>query len=105
MIASNIWKKGITLPQVEVFLNISGGKEDTAAVQKRGRVLGTTEDKKKALTIDIIDEYDDFFSEHCLERIKAYEKEAGEENIDVIVISDTVDIQKTILEYVKNWFA
>lgn len=103
LLASEIWKKGITLPEVEVFINGSGGKEESLILQKRGRVLGATDSKKKALAIDFIDNYDKYFNEHSLHRIEAYTKVVGEDNIDVIDASEP-EFPELLRIYLEEWF-
>lgn len=103
LLVSDIWKKGITLPSVEILLNMDGGKESSLVIQRRGRVLGVTETKKKALTIDFIDDYQKYFNEHSLERIKAYEEKLGKEAIDVMDPSQP-DFIRDLEEYLINWF-
>lgn len=102
LLVSDIWKKGITLPAVEVFLNVDSGKETTLIIQRRGRVLGVTENKKKALAVDIIDQGVKYLEDHALQRIQAYEEKTGVENIDVIEFSD--NIVSDLEDYLINWF-
>ena len=87
LMASNIFNKGLTLPEVEIMFNIGGGKEQSSLIQKKGRVLGTTNDKKRALIIDFLDE-SEYFAEHSLSRLEVYEKSVG---IDNIVVFDVYD--------------
>jgi superfamily II DNA or RNA helicase len=103
MLASDIWKKGITLPAVEVLVNCNGGKEETAVIQKKGRVLGTTEDKSKAVIIDIIDIEDKYLSDHSLSRINVYERSVGRVNIDVVEYDDP-EFESIVTEFLRNWF-
>jgi superfamily II DNA or RNA helicase len=103
LLVSTIWKKGITLPPVEVFINASGGKESSNVIQKRGRVLGVdgSRGKVKAVSIDILDDFPYYFGEHSLNRISAYERQAGAERIDVM---DATFFNNNIKEYLNNWF-
>lgn len=102
LMASDIFKKGITLPEVQVLFNVSGGLEQSTITQKKGRVLGVTDDKNKALIIDFIDQ-GKYFSEHSLSRIEVYEKSVGKDNI-VILDTDDNDFYEHFREFVKNWF-
>lgn len=102
LIASDIYKKGITLPDVNVIYNLDGGKEDSLLIQRRGRGLGVTKDKKKMLFIDMADQFDKFFSEHSFNRIKVLEERVGKENIDVLYVNDE-DFYEQLQEYIKNW--
>lgn len=83
LFASDIYKKGVSLNNCEVLANISGGKEQSAIMQKRGRVLASVDGKSTALIIDIFDEKP-YFSEHSENRLKAYISKIGEENISVL---------------------
>ncbi|HPI18728.1 MAG TPA: DEAD/DEAH box helicase family protein [Candidatus Kapabacteria bacterium] len=89
LLVSHIWKKGITLPEVQVLLNASGGKEQSLVVQIRGRVLGVSENKNRAMFIDFIDSGNNYLSEHSLQRIKAYEGKLDEKNIEVLNSNDS----------------
>lgn len=102
LLASNIFNKGITLPDVQVMINIGGGLEQSGIIQKKGRVLGTTAVKKKALIVDFIDE-SQYFSKHSLSRIEVYEKSVGMENIMVVEAEDD-EMYPLIREFIKEWF-
>ena len=103
LFASHIWKKGITLPEVDVLINASGGKEESMILQIRGRVLGATVTKKKALYIDFVDNCDEYFNEHSLERIRAYESKIGMDKIDVLD-SDNDKFYEDVEDYLISWF-
>jgi superfamily II DNA or RNA helicase len=102
LLASNIFNKGITLPEVEIMVNIGGGKEKSGLIQKKGRVLGTTKTKKKALIIDFLDE-SEYFSDHSLSRLEVYEESVGSENI-IVFDSNDEDFYVEFREFVKQWF-
>lgn len=103
LFASHIWKKGITLPEVDVLLNASGGKEESMILQIRGRVLGATAKKKRALYIDFVDNCDEYFNEHSLERIRAYESKIGMDKIDVLD-TESSDFYNDAEDYLIEWF-
>jgi superfamily II DNA or RNA helicase len=105
LLCSDIYKKGITLPQAEVLLNVNGGFEDNLIIQRKGRVAGTTKNKKNSLIIDIIDTYKTYYSEHSLNRLKVYEKHCSMENIDVIFIdnSELITFQRELTQYLDNY--
>lgn len=103
LLASDIYKKGITLPEAQVMINAAGGKEDTLIIQKKGRVLGTTIQKSKALIVDFIDNYEMYFGEHSLHRIDVYEKSVGIDNIYVIDNNDK-NLISQLTEVIKHWF-
>jgi len=102
LLASGIYRKGITLPEVQILINVDGGKEDSLIIQRRGRAIGATDSKQHALIIDLADEFEEFFSEHSLNRIKVYEERIGLENIDVLNVLD-IDFHKTLQDYLANW--
>lgn len=101
LLTTNIFKKGITLPEVEIVFNAGAGKEKTLIIQKKGRALGTTETKKKAMTIDFVD-VGDFFSDHSLNRIQAYEEEVGIENISIFDSAD-LDFYSDVRDFLTEW--
>lgn len=102
VIVTDIWKKGITLPQAELLLNITVGSEESNVIQKRGRILGSTENKNRAMTIDIADICEHWIGDHSYARIKAYEKFTGVENL--IAISGSGDFKNNLKSLLKNWF-
>lgn len=83
LLASNIFKKGITLPEAQVLIIGDGGQEGTNITQKYSRVLGVTKDKTKAAIIDFMDSGVDYFNEHSLNRLSIYSEEMGDKNIEV----------------------
>jgi superfamily II DNA or RNA helicase len=103
LLVSDIWKKGITLPAVDILLNVDGGKEPSLVIQRRGRILGVTEDKTKALYIDFIDDCEHYLGEHSLMRIEAYEEKLSQNKIDVL---DTkrMDFHRELKEYLIEFF-
>lgn len=104
-IVTEIWKKGMTLPQAQVLLNITVGREESNVIQKRGRILGAVHGKNKALTIDIVDFSRYYLSDHSYDRINAYEKFTDKNNIHVIDSSNCGDsFLQSFYEYVNRWF-
>lgn len=97
LLASDIYKKGVSLNNCEVLVNVSGGKEESTVLQKRGRVLASSNGKNSALIIDIFDKKK-YFNEHCVSRLKAYQQTVGEENIDVLDFNDSEFYEN--LEYI-----
>ena len=103
LLASDIFKKGVTISACQVLVNVDGGLEDANVIQKKGRVLGTTENKNKSLIIDFIDLYHVYFSNHSEKRLEVYEKSVGEGNITIFdtYVCDWVNLLK---KSVKKWF-
>lgn len=103
LLASNIFKKGITLPECEVLIAVDGGLEDANTVQKKGRVLGTTKEKNRSLIIDFIDIYDVYFSEHSEARLNTYINAIGENKVGILDTSAD-DCLYTLEKWIKKWF-
>jgi len=103
LFASGIFKKGLTLPEVQVLFNAGGGLEQSEVTQKKGRVLGVKGTKTKALIMDFVD-VSKYFNVHSLSRIDAYEKSvANPEDIVVFNVEDA-DFYRDVREFVKEWF-
>jgi superfamily II DNA or RNA helicase len=100
LLASNIFKKGITLPEVEVLIMADGGLEGSAVVQKIGRVLGAVESKEKAVIIDIMDIEEIYFSDHSLNRLNIYTETIGKSRVECYESEDMKEIEESI----KSWF-
>ena len=100
LLASNIFKKGITLPEVEVLIIADGGLEGTSIIQKTGRVLGAVENKDRAVIIDIMDVENEYFSEHSLNRLDVYSETIGDSRIECYEDEDMGEIEESI----KSWF-
>ena len=104
LMASNIFKKGVTLPEVEILFNVDGGLENANTIQRKGRVLGATEAKTRSAIIDFIDIDDAYFSEHSSARLNTYVKAVGEEGIGIL---DTAvdDWLKTLERWLTIWLS
>jgi superfamily II DNA or RNA helicase len=100
LLASNIYKKGITLPEVEILVIADGGLEGSSIMQKKGRVLGAVENKSRAVTIDIMDIEDNYFSGHSLNRLDVYSESVGSDRVEVYDETDLLDVEQSI----KEWF-
>lgn len=99
LLASNIFKKGITLPQVEVLINVDGGLESSNTIQKKGRVLGFLENKKKSLIIDFFDDCE-YFDEHSANRYNTYLNQVGEDNVNLFDEKEGIE---EIKEQIHKW--
>ena len=104
LLASNIFKKGVTLPQVEVLINVDGGLEDSNTTQRKGRVLGATENKSRSLIVDFFDLYDAYFSEHSETRLNTYIGAIGEKRVGILDTSID-DWLETFKRWTAKWFA
>lgn len=103
LLASNIFKKGITLPAVQVLINADEGLEDAGTIQRKGRVLGTMDGKKKSLVIDFVDIFNEYFSEHSEARLNTYVNAVGEKNVSLLDLSDKV-WKRTLEKWILKWF-
>ena len=103
LLASNIFKKGVTLPQVQVLINADEGLEDANTIQKKGRVLGATAEKQRSLVIDFFDVYDLYFSEHSETRLNTYVNAIGEKTVSLFDVS-VDDRYDSICKIVDKWF-
>lgn len=101
--ASEIFKKGVTLPAVEVLINCDGGLEDANTIQKKGRVLGVTKDKERSLIIDFFDEFDVYFTEHSEARLQTYVDAVGEKNVGILD-TEIEDCYDALERWIKKWF-
>ena len=102
LLASNIFKKGVTLPEAQVLVNVDGGLEDANTIQRCGRVLGATETKQKSVIIDFFDLYDVYFSEHSETRLNNYVDRIGEKRVSILDTS-CEDWFETMKEWIKKW--
>jgi superfamily II DNA or RNA helicase len=103
LLASNIFKKGVTLPEAQILINVDDGVEDANTIQKKGRVIAATDEKDRSLIIDFIDVYDAYFSEHSETRLNTYVEAVGEDNVGIIDTS-SADAMKTLEHWMKKWF-
>jgi superfamily II DNA or RNA helicase len=84
LIATDIYKKGITLPQADIFVNLAGMKKESLTIQKRGRVLGSSEDKFFALIFDVLDTTGGNIEKHADLRYETYKKLKDKKSVDDI---------------------
>jgi superfamily II DNA or RNA helicase len=80
LIASNIFKQGISINNIQTLINVSGGKSKIEVLQKLGRALRKHPGKDVALVYDFLDKGNDFTYKHSLQRMKLY-KDTGYTNI------------------------
>jgi len=76
LIASNVAKQGIDLPEAEILVMAHGGSSKTEILQKIGRVRRPAPGKEKALVIDFLDVDGGFFEKLAKKRASIY-KAAG----------------------------
>ena len=80
IIASNIFKQGISINEINNLIVAGGGKSKIETLQKLGRVLRKAKGKDVAYVYDFHDEGNRFTEEHSLQRANLYKK-AGYTNI------------------------
>lgn len=102
LLASNIYKKGITLPEAQVLIIADGGLESSNVIQKKGRVLGAVAGKSKAVIIDIMDTGAKYFSEHSLNRLETYDKEMGRDKIEIYEENDLESVEESLIEWLSE---
>ena len=83
LIATNILNEGVSLKQVRILVNASGGKSKVENLQKLGRGTRIMSDKKEVIIYDFADMGNKFTQSHSKQRKKLYEKE-GFKNIEFI---------------------
>lgn len=103
LLASDIFKKGVTLPECEAIIIVDEGLEVSSVIQKKGRTLGVTETKERSLVIDFIDIYDVYFSEHSESRLETYVSEIGEKNVGMLDVTSD-DYLDTFEHWTRKWF-
>lgn len=102
LLASNIYKKGITLPEAEILVFADGGLEGSNVTQKKGRVLGAVDGKTKAIIMDIMDIEDEYFSEHSLNRLRVYDEEIWKKGVEIYESDDFKGIEESIKEWLDE---
>jgi superfamily II DNA or RNA helicase len=74
---STLLGEGYDVPTASVFINAASGKSSVALIQRVGRVLRTTKDKKEAVVIDFV-ESGRYFSKWWEQRYRTYLETYGE---------------------------
>jgi superfamily II DNA or RNA helicase len=74
LIASNIFNEGISVNEIKMLIIASAGLSDVESVQKIGRSLRLSEDKKEALVFDFNDYGNKFLEKHSTRRKYIYKK-------------------------------
>lgn len=102
LLASGIFKKGVTLPEVQVLVNADGGLEDALVIQRKGRVLGATEGKSRSLVVDVLDVYGSYLGGHSERRMDTYLRSVGERGVTVLDTDDT-SWSETMRSATERW--
>lgn len=72
VIATTILNEGVNIPSLGAVINTSGGKSEIAVLQKIGRGLRVTDEKKVIYLIDFFDPSHHFLIDHFGERLCLY---------------------------------
>jgi superfamily II DNA or RNA helicase len=73
VLVSTLLSEGSDIPTLGAIIIASGGKSQAAQLQKVGRALRTTDDKKTAIIVDIVDNVK-WLRDHSQGRIMLYEE-------------------------------
>lgn len=83
LIGSSILNEGVSISNMKVLIMASGGKAQTQTIQKIGRVLRITKEKKEGIFYDFIDMNNKYLFKHSKQRLALYKKE-GYKDISVL---------------------
>lgn len=83
LIASSILNEGISISNMRTLILAGAGKAYTQAVQKVGRVLRITSNKKKGRLFDFIDSGNKWLLRHSKQRLSIY-KQQGYKDITIV---------------------
>ena len=83
LIGSSILNEGISISNMKVLIMASGGKAQTQTIQKIGRVLRITKEKKEGIFYDFIDAGNKYLFKHSKQRVTLYKKE-GYDDISIL---------------------
>lgn len=75
-LVSTLLGEGVDIPSMDAIIMAHGQKTSVGTIQKIGRVLRTTKDKKEAIIVDFVDK-GIYLSRHWENRYMAYEKAYG----------------------------
>lgn len=88
LISTNILNEGVSLKEIRILINASGGKSKVENLQKLGRGTRIKDDKKTVIIYDFLDLGNKFTQKHSKERMKIYKKE-GFNDIEIIKSYET----------------
>ena len=75
LIGSGILNEGISISNMKVLIMAGGGKAQTQTVQKIGRVLRITPEKKEGIFYDFVDVGNKYLYKHSKSRLAIYKQE------------------------------
>ena len=83
LIGSGILNEGISISNMKVLIMASSGKAISQTIQKIGRVLRITKDKKEGIFYDFIDTGNKILEKQSKNRLRIYKKE-GYDDIHIL---------------------
>ena len=83
LIGTNILQEGISISNMKTLIMASGGKAVTATIQRIGRVLRITKEKRQGVFYDFIDAGNKYLFKHSKQRLSLYKKE-GYDDISIL---------------------
>jgi len=83
LIASNIFKQGISINEIHTLNIVGGGKSKIDTLQKLGRGVRNDENKDVLIVNEFYDEGNKFTERHSLKRIQIY-KDEGYTDIEIL---------------------
>lgn len=78
IIATNWFEEGTDIPEIEVFVNATGGLSDRQLIQKMGRALRRKEGENRVLIFDFWDTANRYLLKHSRHRLRVYKSEGFE---------------------------
>lgn len=73
IVTTRIFRRGINIPELQVFVNMAGYKNDNMTTQSKGRIGRIADGKDKALYVDFFDFGNEYLENHSIERMKTIE--------------------------------
>lgn len=92
LIGSSILNEGISISNMKVLIMASGGKARTQTIQKIGRVLRITKEKRQGIFYDFIDVGNKYLFKHSKQRLTLYKQEGYKDM--VILNSDLEEVKR-----------
>lgn len=91
LIGSGILNEGISISNMKVLIMAGGGKAMTQTIQKIGRVLRITKNKKQGIFYDFADIGNKFLFKHSKQRLSIYKKEGFK---DITLLDEDLKVSK-----------
>lgn len=75
LIGSSILNEGVSISNMKILIMAAGGKAQTQTIQKIGRVLRITKEKREGIFYDFVDNGNKYLFRHSKQRLILYKKE------------------------------